>query len=53
MDSQCSCVIDFSKKTFSMCSDKLSEIEINFLFSKIIIWSEKLSDNNIFLFLLI
>ena len=31
---------------------KLSEIEIVFLFSKIIMWSEKLSDNNCYTFLL-
>ena len=31
--------------TISMCLAKLNEIEKVFLFSKIIIWSEKLSDN--------
>ena len=35
-----------------MCLVKLSEIEIFFLFSKIIKWSEKLSDNKCNTFLL-
>ena len=35
-----------------MCLAKLREIEIVFLFSKIIIWSEKLSDNKCNIFLL-
>ena len=40
------------KMTLSMCWAKLSEIERVFLFSKIIIWSEKLSDNKCNAFLL-
>ena len=35
-----------------MCLTKLSEIKIYFLFSKIIIWSEKLNDNKCITFYL-
>ena len=38
--------------TLYMCLAKLSEIERAFLFGKIFIWSEKLSDNKCNTFLL-